>query len=89
MHQQAGACVDFDNGTTLCRQGLRNILRHQIDARDVQANDACSQNGQCGHIGVNLIGHVQCHVAGTHDQNCAVFFRHAVGCQALTLELEH
>jgi hypothetical protein len=40
VHQQAGAGVDFDDGTALRRQGFRNVFANQIDARDVETHDA-------------------------------------------------
>ena len=89
VHQQARAGIDFDHRAALWPQRLGNVLRHQVDPGDVQAHDTRSQHGQCGHIGVHLVGHVHRHVAGAHDQHTAARLRHAFGAQTLALEFQH
>lgn len=43
VHQQAGAGVDFNDGTALLGQGFGNVETDQINPGDVQADNAGCQ----------------------------------------------
>ena len=89
VHQQAGSGIHFHNGAALGRQGLRDVLRHQVHTCNVQAYHPRSQHGKGRHIGVDLVGDIARHVAGAHDQHRPTGLRNAVGAQALASELQH
>ena len=57
-------------------QRLGDVLADQIDAGDVEADDARRQAGQLGGVGMDLVGHVEGHVAGADDHHLVAFRRH-------------
>jgi hypothetical protein len=46
MHQQAGAGVDLDNRSPLFIERSRNVFADQVDAGDVESDDAGSERGR-------------------------------------------
>ena len=66
--------------------GLRDILGHQVDAGDVEADDAGSQRGQRGGFRMNLIGYVEGMVGVALDQHVAAGGGNVIGGQALAAE---
>ena len=89
MHQQTWSCVHLDDGTTLGQQGFADVLRHQVDASNVQTNHAGGQHHHRRYFRVHLVGDVDAHVAGALHDGDAVFLWDAVGAEALTLQLQH
>ena len=88
VHQQAGAGVDLDDGAALRCQRAGDVLRHQVDAGDVQADHARGQHGGMRDLGVDLVGAVDGHVAVALDRDDAAGRGHGRGVQVLALELE-
>lgn len=88
VHQQAGAGIDLDNGAALLGERARNVLRHQVDAGDVQAHDAGGQRGMRGHARVHAVGHVEGHIAVALDQHMLALGRYGSGVKALALEFQ-
>ena len=88
VHQQAGAGVDFDDGAALLVQRPRDVLGHQVHAGDVQADDAGGQRHGRGDAGVDLVGHVERHVAAALHQHALAVGGHAVGVHALAGDLQ-
>ena len=86
MHEQTRSCIDFHNGCALRFHGFGNVLRHQINASNVEAHNACCQSSQFGDIGVHQVCNIHGHVARAHHHDLAVFFGHAVASEALSLE---
>ena len=68
VHQQAGAGVDLDDGAALRRERAGDVLRHQVDAGDVQADHAGGQHGGMRDFGMDLVGAVDRHVAVALDR---------------------
>ena len=88
VHQQAGAGVDFDDGAALLVQRPRDVLGHQVHAGDVQADDSGGQRHGRGDAGVDLVGHVERHVAAALHQHALAVGGHAVGVHALAGDLQ-
>ena len=86
MHEQTRSCIDFHNGCALRFHGFGNVLRHQVNTGNVETHNARCQRSQLGDIGVDQIRDVHGHVASAHDQDIAIFFRHAAASEALSLE---
>ena len=89
MHQQAGTGVDLDNRAALLVQRAGNILRHDIDAGNVQPDDAGRQRDDVIDFRVYGVGAVHGDVAVALDQHLAPGGRNRFGRQALALEFEH
>ena len=89
VHQQAGAGVDLDDGAAGLVQRAANVGRDQIDAGDVQPDDARRQGGIGGDVGVHLVGDVVRQVAGAFDHHRLAQRRHALGRQALARQFHH
>src|SRR5574343_103655 len=86
VHQQPGAGIDFDDGAALFGQRLRDVLADQVDAGDVEADDAGGQRGDLGGVGMDFVGAVEGMIGVALDQHFAAGGRHAVGVQLLALE---
>src|SRR5574343_1760607 len=87
VHQQAGAGIDFDYSAALFGQRLRDVLADQVNAGDVEADDAGGQRGDLGGFGMDFVGAVEGMVGVALDQHFAAGGRHAVGVQLLAFEL--
>ena len=88
VHEQAGACIDFNNRTALLVQRARDVLSHQINTCDVQAD--CFRCKACNmrHIRVDVVGAVKGDVSIALNQ-CLDTDRHdAVGFKALAFKLK-
>ena len=86
VHQQAGAGVDLDDRAAGLVQRARDVGGDQIDAGDVQADDARGQAHLVGDIRMHVVGAVDRDVAVALDQHLAAGFGHRAGVQALALE---
>ncbi len=69
VHQQARASVDLDDGAAGLGEGSPDVGRDDIDASDVEADDARRQTGLRGHLGVDLGGAVDGDVAVALDHH--------------------
>ena len=58
VHEQARARVHFDNGAPLGVQGLADVLRHHVDAGNVQAHHPRCQSCGSGYAGMQFVGDV-------------------------------
>ena len=67
--------------------GLRDVFGHQVDAGDVQPDDARGQRHQVGHFRVHVVGAVDGDVAVALDQHAAAGGGHAVGREPLALQV--
>ncbi len=88
VHQQAGAGVHFHNGAALFVQRAGDVLRHHVDAGDVQPHHLGGQRGDVGHFGVHVVGAIHGHVAVALHHHLAACGGHGVGAQVLPLEFE-
>ena len=64
MHPQARSCVDLDDHTALTLKRLRDVLGDNVDACDIQADDACSLDRMPSNIWMELIGNIARRSAG-------------------------
>ena len=87
VHQQAGAGVDFQNGS-LALHGLGHILQDHVHAGNVQTHDLGSQHGVVRHVGVYVVQAVNGHIAVALQQHGLTLGNHAVGCHTLAVEFE-
>ena len=71
VHQQAGAGIDLDDGAALLVERARDVLGDQVDAGDVQPDDAGGQRDGVRDLGVHLVGDVDGDVAVALDQHAA------------------
>jgi hypothetical protein len=88
VHQQAGAGVDLDHGAALGLQGPRDVLGHHVHAGDVQAHHLGGQADAVGDFWVHLVRAVDGDIAVALHQHPVAGRRHAVGREALALQVE-
>ena len=88
VHQQPRPGVHFDHRAALRVQGLGDVLGHHVDAGHVEADGARGQRHHMRHLGVDQLGAVDRDVAVALDQHPLARWRHAVGREALALQVE-
>ena len=64
VHAEARGSIHFQNGPAIFLYRHRKVWRHDIDAADVQANDAGDTLAQEDIARVHDVGHVCCGTAG-------------------------
>ena len=83
VHQQAGTGIDLDDGAPLLCERLRDVFANEVDAGDVETDDARRQCGDFGGFGMDVIGDVEFMIGVALDQDVAPGFGHGVGRQVL------
>src|SRR5450830_1459256 len=86
--QQARAGVDFDDGAALLFQRTRDVGGDQVDAGDIQADYARSQQGRMHDRWVHVVGDVDGDVAVWLDQHFLASLRHGQGGHALAFQFQ-
>ena len=89
MHQEAGACIDFDHRAALFLQGLGDVLCDQVDAGNVQADHACGQGRGVSHFRMNVIGAINRQIAIAYHHHLAPGRGDGLRRVALALQLQH
>jgi len=83
MHQQARPGIDFDDGTTLLVKRTGNVFTNEVDAGNIEANNARRQGGngrdawmyQVGRVNLTFVGytgaidHIIIFQTSRHDTN--------------------
>ena len=88
VHAQARGGVDLHHPAALLFQRLHHVLRHHVDAADVQAHHAGRGHGAGGHIGVDVVGDVGGGAAGGQvgvvaQGDASTLLRHILSGQSL------
>ena len=89
MHQQAWARIDLHHGTVDLLQRARDIGCDQIDAGNIKTYNLGRQNRHVGDLGMNFIGDIIGHIAGTLNDDDFSLFRNAVYFKALFLDFQN
>ena len=88
MHQQAGAGVHFDDGAVLLGQRLGDVLRNDIHAGDVEADNLGREHGGGGVARMDQMGDVGRVVAVAQHDHALTFGGHRIRFEALLLQLQ-
>ena len=88
VHQETRAGIDFDDSAALLQQRAGDVLRHDVDARDIESDHPGGQGGNGGHIGVDLVGDVDVEIAVALHDHALSERGDAGGLQALTLDFQ-
>jgi hypothetical protein len=88
VHQQAGTGIDLDNRTALAIERLRNVFADQVDAGDVESDDARGERGGGRRLRVHEVGDIIGVVAAAHDQDFATGRRDRIRRKPLPRNLE-
>ena len=88
VHPKAGRRVDLDDRAALLAHGDADVGHDEVDAGDVEADDARRRLGDLDVVGVRVMGAIDGratgrHVAGRGEHHPLPLVRHAVHLEAL------